>query len=108
MRDEVYGRDGPSTKAAVLRSVPIGSRIDSAKTTMEAKGFHCWMMYHQAYSDDVSADGRQVDYPPADFLWCDSGERAYGIFVSKRWQVLFVDDHDVVTSVAVGVGLTGL
>ena len=107
--DNVYGRNGSETKTAVLNVVPIGSRIDTAKTVMEAKGFRCQMLYNQRYSgDDDAGSRRQIEYPPADVLWCDSGDRPYrGIIISKRWQVIFEAKDDAVVRVAVGVGLTG-
>ncbi len=106
--DEVYAIDGPATQAAVLKIIPIGSKIDFAKTTMEAKGFQCSMAYNKPYAGDDPAGGRhQIDYPAADFLWCDS-ERPFRILISKRWQVIFVMKNDTVASLAVGVGLTGL
>ena len=107
--DSIYGRDGSETKAAVLDVVPIGSRIETAKAAMEAKGFRCRMMYNQRYSgDEVSGSRRQIEYPAADILWCDTGDRPYqGIIISKRWQVIFEAKDDAVARVAVGVGLTG-
>jgi hypothetical protein len=106
--DEVYAIDGPATQVAVLKVIPIGSKIDFAKTTMEAKGFQCSMAYNKSYSGDDPAGRRhQIVYPAADFLWCDS-ERPFRLLISKRWQVIFVMKDDAVASVAVGVGLTGL
>ena len=102
MRDGVYASDGPATKVAVLKVLPIGSSIDVAKSTMEAKGFQCKMEHHKPYVDNG------VARPPADFLYCDSGEKTVGVLVSKRWQVVFVDANGLVASIAVGVGLTGL
>jgi hypothetical protein len=107
--DNVYGHYGSETKAMVLNVVPIGSRIDTAKIVMEAKGFHCRMMYNQRYSgDDDAGSRRQIEYPAADLLWCDTGDRSYrGIIISKRWQVVLEAKDDAVAQVAVGVGLTG-
>jgi hypothetical protein len=108
--DNVYGRDASETKLAVLDIVPVGSRIDTAKTVMEQKGFSCRMMYNQRYSeDDVGNSPRQIEHPPADILWCDSGDRSYrGIVITKRWQIIFEAKDDAVVRVAAGVGLTGL
>jgi hypothetical protein len=107
-RDDVYAIDGPATQAAVLKVIPIGSKIDFAKTTMETRGFQCSMAYNRRYAGDDPAGGRrQIDYPAADFLWCDS-ERPFRTLISKRWQVIFVVKSETVASVAVGVGLTGL
>jgi hypothetical protein len=106
-RDDVYAIDGPATQAAVLKVIPIGSKIDFAKTTMEARGFQCSMAYNKRYAGDDPAGGQhQIVYPAADFLWCDS-ERPFRILISKRWQVSFVVKNETVSSVAVGVGLTG-
>jgi hypothetical protein len=73
---------------------------------MEAKGFQCSMAYNKPYAGDdpVGRTHHQIEYPAADFLWCDS---ARGLFISKRWQVIFVVKNDAVASVAVGVGLIG-
>jgi hypothetical protein len=107
-QDEVYAIDGPATQAAVLKVIPIGSKIELAKTTMEAKGFHCLMEYNKRYAGDDPAGGRrQINYPAADILWCDSA-RPVRILVSKRWQVIFAVKNATVISVAAGVGLTGL
>jgi hypothetical protein len=107
LRDELYAFDGPATQAAVLKIVPIGSKIELAKTIMEAKGFRCLMQYNKGYAGDDPAGRHQTHYPAGDFLWCDS-ERTLGIFISKRWQVIFVEKDETVASVVVGVGLTGL
>jgi len=106
--DDVFGRDGPETKAAVLKIIPVGSPIDEAKTIMEAKSFYCRMMYNQSYAGDAVIGGRQITYPPADLLWCDSGDRSYlALIISKRWQVIFVAKDGTVASLVAGVGLTG-
>jgi hypothetical protein len=100
--DDVYAIDGPATQAAVLKVIPIGSKIDFAKTTMEAKGFQCSMRYNKRYAGDDPAGGRhQINYPAADFLWCDSERPTSRILISKRWQVIFVVNDDTVASVAV-------
>jgi hypothetical protein len=77
---------------------------------MKAKGFRCRMMYNQRYSEDDDTGGQQqIENPPADILWCDSGDRPYrGIIITKRWQVVFEAKDDAVARVAAGVGLTGL
>jgi hypothetical protein len=107
--DEVYAIDGPATQAAVLKVIPIGSKIDFAKSTMEAKGFQCSMAYNKRYAGDDPAGGpHQIDYSAADFLWCDSERPTFRILISKRWQVIFVVKSETVASVAVGVSLTGL
>jgi len=104
--DEVFGRNGQETKTAVVKIIPIGSQIEAAKAIMEPKGFRCRMMYHQSYSGDATdGDRKPVVYPPADFLWCDSGDR--GFIVTKRRQVIFKAEDGKVASVATGVGLTG-
>ena len=100
-RDAVYASDAATTKAAILKIVPIGSQIDFAKSTMQSKGFQCQMSYNQRFADDGVAQ------PAADFLYCDSGEQTVGLLVTKRWQVAFVDKDGVVQSIAAGVGLTG-
>jgi hypothetical protein len=106
--DDAYAIDGPATQAAVLKVIPIGSKIELARTTMEAKGFHCLMEYNKRYAgDDPTGGRRQIDYPAANILWCDS-ERPFRTLISKRWQVIFAVKNETVVSIAVGVGLTGL
>jgi hypothetical protein len=107
--DNDFGHSGSETKTMVLSVVPIGSRIDTAKIAMEAKGFHCQMKYNRRYAgDDDAGNRRQIVYPAADFLWCDTGDRSYqGIIISKRWQVILEAKNGAVAQVAVGVGLTG-
>ena len=99
MRSSVV--DSPATQAAVLNSIPVGSNVEFAKTTMEADGYHCHMEYNRRYSADDPAGGRrQIEYPAADFLYCDSGES-----FPKRSQVIFIVKDETVDSVAVGVRL---
>jgi hypothetical protein len=75
---------------------------------MEAEGFACRRLYNTGFAEDGPSGGPQIHHPPADLLWCDSGERAtLTLLVSKRWQVAFVDSGGTVSRVAVGVGLTG-
>jgi hypothetical protein len=105
--DAVYAIDGPATRAEVLKVIPIGSKLEFAKSTLEAKGFQCFMFYNKRYAgDDLAGGSHQINYPPSDFLWCDS-ERWFRIFISKRWQIILVAENDTVVSVAVGVGLVG-
>jgi hypothetical protein len=93
--------DGAVTPAAILNSIPVGSSVDFAKSTMEADGYHCHMEYNKRYTADDPAGGRrQVEYPAADFLFCDSGES-----FPKRSQVIFIVRDETVDSVAVGVRL---
>lgn len=109
--DDVYGRDGPATKAAVLKIIPVGSQIGFAKSAMEAKGFHCAMRYDQKHSGyDPSKPGSMISFPAADFLWCDSGNLWGGwrsLILTIRWQVMFVAKDDTVAAVDVNIGLTG-
>ena len=110
-RDDVYGHDGPSSKAAILKVVPLGSTADQAKSTMEAKGFRCGMTYDKPHSGfDPSNPQRQMTYPPADFLSCESGKRWAGwrsLVLDKEWRTAFVIKNQAVTSVDVYVVLTG-
>jgi hypothetical protein len=109
LQRDVFGNNSVSTKAAVLRVVPVGSKIDHAKQVMESEGLRCVMQYNQKYAeDDPNNTGKMIDHPPADFLWCDSGERSTWMpLVSKRWQIAFVVKDDKVAAVSVGVGVTG-
>ena len=104
--DKIYAVDGPATQAAVLKIVPIGSRVEFAKATMEARGFTCRMEYNQKYAADDPAGG-YIEYPEADFLYCDS-ERWAGLLRSKRWQVILPIENERVVSVAVGVSINAV
>jgi hypothetical protein len=99
--------DATTTKSAVLKYIPIGTSIDQAKVFMERNGFKCNLVDNQKYADYSAIPDRQITRGPADFLWCDSGERAWYLYVSKRWQVIFEDTGGRVSYVAVGVALTG-
>lgn len=75
---------------------------------MEAEGFKCRRSYNTKFADDRPEGGPQVVHPPADILWCDSGERMTPtLVITKRWQITFADDGGRVSRVAVGVSLTG-
>jgi len=110
-RDDVYGHDGPASKAAILKVIPLGSHVDLAKTTMEAKGFKCGMTYDRPHSGyDPANPRRQMTYPPADFLSCDSGKRWAGwrsLVLDMEWRTAFVIKNRAVTSVDVYVLTTG-
>src|SRR5260370_41803623 len=69
--DKVYAVDGPSTQAAVLKIIPIGSKIEFAKATMEARGFTCSMEHNKKYSGDDPAGG-ESEKPTGEFCFCDS------------------------------------
>jgi hypothetical protein len=108
-RGDFYGVDGPTTKAAALKIIPIGSPIGFAKAATEERGFHCEMMYNQGYAGyDPSNPRHLMSFPAADFLWCDSGERWAGMLIDERWQIIFVMKDGAVESVTASVGLTGL
>ena len=103
--DRVYAVDAAATKAELLKVVPVGSKVEFARTALEAKGFVCSIEYNKSYADDDGA-GKLVTRPKADFLYCDS-ERRVDLFVSKRWQVMFPVKDGNVVSVAATVTLTG-
>lgn len=99
--------DSKRTREAVLARIPLGTEIARARTMMQADGFDCRAV-HSRFSDDRPGGKSQDSYPAADIVWCDSGELAtWSLLVSKRWQVVFVDEGGRVTRVAVSVGLTG-
>jgi hypothetical protein len=106
MRYEVYGAYSPETYMAVLKIIPIGSKIDAAKTAMETRGFRCTMAYNRRYAGDDIADLRrpQIDYPAADILVCNARSWVAGIF-QKQWGVIFAVKDEVVANIAVNVGL---
>src|SRR5260221_8443468 len=83
--DKVYAIDGPSTQAAVLKIIPIGSKIEFAKATMEARGFACSVEHNQKYSGDDPAGG-EIQIPSADFLFLDFKKWA-GLLPLKRMQI---------------------
>ena len=100
--------DATTTKSAVLNYIPIGTSIDKAKIFMEQHDFKFSSVKNQKYAEFSAIPDRQITRGPADFLWCDSGERmTWQLLVSKRWQVIFEDTDGRVSYVAVGVGLTG-
>ena len=107
-RDAVYGVDAAATRSAVLKIIPIGSRIDFAKATLEAKGFTCALAHIEPFvGDDPSNSGRSIAHSPSDFLWCDSVGWG-GFLIDKRWQIILVMKDDAVASVEARVSLTGL
>jgi len=106
-RSEFLKPDAQRTRQAVLTRVPLGTSILRAKNIMESEGFNCSMLYKTSFSEDQPA-GPQISHPPANVLWCDSGEHiTSALLISKRWQVNFVEKDGLVSFVAVGVGLTG-
>jgi hypothetical protein len=107
-RSSIMAVDASATKSEVLQRVPIGAPIEQARSFMTSHGFKCLEMKNQRYADFAST-GRQVDHGPADFLWCDSGDRmTWSIFITKRWQVMFENKAGNVSDIGVGVDLTGL
>jgi hypothetical protein len=105
--DQVYQPDALSFRAAVMRMVPVGTTVTEAKSKMESKGFKCDMVFNQSYSDFSSPDGRQVVYPPADFLSCISA-RTVKLIIEKTWYAALVVVDGKVTAVATNVYLTGM
>jgi hypothetical protein len=107
VRSNLMQANSDNTKKAVLARIPIGTDVRHAHAVMESEGFICSRI-HSAFAEDRPGGGPQINNPPADILWCDSGERmTTALLISKRWQVIFVDEGGRVTRVAVGVGLTG-
>jgi hypothetical protein len=107
-RSSIMLGDAATTRAEVLKHIPLGTSIERAKSYMEGEGFHCLPVQNQRYSDDATSQRQSITRGPADFLWCDSGEvMTWQIVISKRWQVVFEDVAGKVSYVAVGVGLTG-
>jgi hypothetical protein len=104
---DLLKQDGQQTREAVLTRIPLGTSIFRAKEVMEAEGFRCSMLNNTGFAEDRPG-GPQISHAPANLLWCDSGDRSTrALFISKRWQVSFVDEAGSVSNVAVGVGLTG-
>ena len=97
-----------ATKVEVLKHVPIGTSVGQAKTFMEANGFRCVLSQKQLFGEDGPTPGQQITHGPADFLWCDSGERTFRLVLTRRWQVELVIVDGKISYVATSVGVTGL
>jgi hypothetical protein len=108
-KSAVMMSDAAQTKAEVLKHVPIGMQIEQAKSFMESNGYKCVPRIGERYSEDGPDPARPITRGPADFLWCDSGDRStWRPFVSKRWQIIFENVGGRVRYVAASVGVTGL
>lgn len=108
LRSDLLQADSERTREAVLCRIPLAWQISFAQTVMEAEGFRCRRLTKTGFAEDRAGGGPQVAHPPAHILWCDSGERiTSALIVTKRWQVVSVDEGGLVSRIAVGVGLTG-
>jgi len=75
---------------------------------MESNGFKCVVEIGERYPEDGPDPARQITRGPADFLWCDSGDKStWQLFISKRWQIIFENVGGKVHHVAASVGITG-
>jgi hypothetical protein len=104
---QIHQPNALSFKAALMRVVPVGTTVAEAKSKMESYGFKCNMVLNKSYSDYSSPDGRQVVYPPADFLSCVSA-RTVKFIIEKTWLAALVVVEDKVTAIATNVYLTGM
>lgn len=100
--------DDARTLEFVVSKVPLNSLIEEARYFMTDRGFHCTDLKNQSFSGTAFIGFIPLISQKADFLWCDSGERFYFPLVSKRWQVIFVNEAGRVAGIAVSVGLTGV
>jgi len=107
MNSTMFQQSSAATKAEVLKHIPIGTPIEQARAFMEANGFRCQSVQNQKFAEDGPSAGRQITHGPANFLWCDSGERTFRLVLSRRWQITFVNVGGKVSYVAVGVGVSG-
>jgi hypothetical protein len=105
--DTLLGADALTTKEKVLKAIPVGTPLPEAQRIMQARGFSCDLMEQRSFAEDNPEGGRQLHHGPKDFLWCDSGQRWFKFPVTKRWQVTLAHAQGAITSIHVGVGLTG-
>jgi hypothetical protein len=103
-RSSLLKRSASETKSAILDRIPIGTDVQVAKQILQDDGLVCQQLKNKKYAKTVT-ESKVVEKGPADFLWCDSGERGFPI--SKRWQVILVDPDGTVKDISVSVGLTG-
>ena len=104
-RADFLKSDSEATKAAILERFPVGSEIPRARAIMETEGVNCREFENEKYAEYPAEGGGPISRGPANFLWCDSGER--GLIVTKRWQVIFLNVDGLVAGVTVSVGLSG-
>jgi len=84
------GADGdPEWASRLGTAVPLGTLVDSARSTMERNGFQC----------NVGADS-------APQLWCDKTSGKHGL-VHRRWHAVLNLDRDRVIEVRGSTGLVG-
>src|SRR2546426_389057 len=89
-RTITHGADGePEWARRLIGAVPVGTRVDSARSTMERNGFQC-----SAGTDSVP------------HLWCDKTSGKHGL-VHRRWQAVLNLDRDRVIEVRASTGLVG-
>ncbi len=88
-----------NVKLSILKVIPEGSDLNTAKSIMEKNGFQCRIMKDASFSEDGKL------YEHIDFLYCDLEK---GFFISRRWQVAIIFKNGLVVEIHVSTGLTGL
>ena len=97
------------TRREVQRLVPLGTSVPEAEALLQAEGLECTFLRDRGFAYHRPGERNPVYHPPADFLWCDSGERRTGNpLVSKRWQVMLLETNGSVSRIEASVGLTGM
>ncbi|MDZ4819849.1 MAG: hypothetical protein SGJ20_12845 [Planctomycetota bacterium] len=83
--------DPAEMRLEILKHVPLGAPLATAKSIMEANGFDCAIHQGEAKSP---------------YLYCDQS-RIWKEPVVRRWQVVVYYDESGVTDITVSTGLIG-
>lgn len=97
--------DPKEMKNEVLQRIPLGTRVNEARRTMEGNGFVCKDMENAAYVEYDEND-EQIVHSGVDYLWCHKKSLAAPL-VQREWHVILPHEEGKVSSIAVTVGLTG-
>ncbi len=91
MSGGLVAADEEGTRNSVLRRFPKGSPVADVGVAFERIGFLC----------------KPSTYESKPILYCDSGERGRLNLVTKRWQIILIEEDGRLVDVRATVGLTG-
>ncbi len=95
-------------KEHLAGSIPPGSGIADAETTMKSYGFKCRYMTNADFIEEWPGNSKGIFLKNMDYLYCDLERPKWpDVWISERWQAAIVHEKGKVKSIYISYGLTG-
>src|SRR5947199_10574944 len=87
-------------KKEILKGIPIGSNIHTAKTIIEANDFQCEMKQHAAFSESTDDPTNPILHEGVDYLLCHK-KKIISPLITRSWAIVILQKEGVIENIYV-------